>query len=94
MPTTKTSAAPRALREEIENVLHGNPTTGRPAGTARWIASQVSAPVRTVREELEAMQLAGKITTRVTRGGDVLFKLIDRYFHQWSALRGPNHSHN
>jgi hypothetical protein len=96
--TTKAPAAPRALRAEIENVLtaKGGYYEGeaRLAATAPWIARRTAAPLTAVQRELEALVLAGRITTRTLRSSEVLYKLTDPHHHQWSALRGPAHSHN
>lgn len=83
MPTTDSPRAPSALRGEIENVLRDSK-----AGTARWIASQISRPVRQVRVQLELGGRDGVFTSRITRGGDVLYKLPDANHHRWAALRG------
>ena len=84
MSTTQAPSARRALREEIENALEGGI-----AGTARWIASKISRPARLVRVELETRARQGDgITSRTTRGGDVLYKLTDANHHRWAALRG------
>lgn len=73
------------LRGELVSVLQG-----ATAGTPRWIADQLKAPVKLVRDLLETMRREGLVTTRVLRSGEVLWKLTDRSHSRWAALAGPS----
>jgi Predicted transcriptional regulator len=64
----------------------------KPAGsksmTAKYLAVQLGAPVRTVREELERMSLEGTVRARRHRSGEVLYRLKDRVDTAWDGLNG------
>lgn len=84
----------RTLRDEIVGVLQAKTEGQRTAGTARWIASQISAPLRAVREELSALSLSGITKSRTHRSGEVLYSLKDHLDTAWDAFRGPGISLN
>ncbi|MCC2627767.1 MAG: hypothetical protein K0S14_1417 [Thermomicrobiales bacterium] len=72
-----------SLRDEIVGALKGV------SGTPRWIAGQINAPVRAVREELSALALQGIAKARTHKSGEVLYRLKDRHDDAWDALRLP-----
>jgi hypothetical protein len=86
-PTYRTPSAP-AFRGEIEQALHGRGGI-RIAATAKYLATQLGAPVNILLGHLQAMVLDGTLTTRRLRSGETLYKMIDSHHQQWSALAGP-----
>jgi hypothetical protein len=78
----------RTLRDEIVDVLHGDGEI-KVSGTPKWIAGQIGAPVRAVRDELTSLSLQGVTKSRTHRSGEVLYRLKDQHDDAWDALRLP-----
>ena len=79
----------RTLGEEIEHVLGRKLEGTKISGTIAWIARQINAPARVVREEIQSLVLQGKVRSRTHRGGQVLYRLKDRHDDTWDRLRLP-----
>jgi hypothetical protein len=76
----------RTLRDEIVSTLQQKIDGSKVSGTARWIATQVNAPVRAVREELTSLGLAGTTKSRQIRSGETLYTLKDKHDAAWDLV--------
>lgn len=84
----------RTLRAEIVNALT-RPTGGTKVSmTPKYLAKQIDAPVRAVREELSALSLEGVTKSRTHRSGEVLYSLRDKHDDAWDQFRSPSISLN
>ena len=87
-------AQARTLRAEILGALT-RPTGGTTVSmTPKYLASQINAPVRAVREELTALSLERITKSRTHRSGEVLYSLRDQHDDAWDAFRTPAPSLN
>jgi len=82
-------AASASLRQEITRALS---PAGSKSATPKYLAQELGAPVRNVREELETMGRQGVIKTRRLRSGEVLFKLRTSNDAAWEAQNGLSYS--
>lgn len=84
----------RTLRDEILNALT-RPTGGTKVSmTPKYLAGQINAPVRAVREELSALSLQGITKSRTHRSGEVLYSLRDQHDDAWDHFRSTSLSLN
>jgi hypothetical protein len=85
------SAQPRSLRGEIENVL-ARKIDGVPvAGTVKWLTAELGGRGQhaedAVYAELKGLEREGKVTTRRLRSGETLWKLTDQHHAKWQDQR-------
>lgn len=80
-----TSVLAPSVRDQITRALS---PAGTKSATSKYLAQELGAPIRNVREELEAMGRQGVIKTRRLRSGEVLFKLRTSNDAAWDAQNG------
>lgn len=90
MPANTPALGASALRGEIENVL-SQKIAGTPiSGTLTWLTAELGGAGKSaeaqVAIELAALELEGRVTTRVIpRSGELVWKLTDKHHAQWQA---------
>lgn len=83
------AASASSTRQEITRALS---PAGTKSATAKYLAQELGAPIRYVREELEAMGRDGTVKVRRLRSGEVLFKLRTSNDAAWEAQNGLSYS--